>query len=70
MPEVPEAPEAPEPPEATLPQAAPVVRTDGGSIKHVARDYSYVIFDLRRLAVVMAFIIVGLFIAAAGLRWV
>ncbi len=32
--------------------------------RHISRDYSYVISDLRRIALIVAFIIAGLVIAA------
>ncbi len=32
--------------------------------RHISRDYSYVVSDLRRIALVVAFIIAGLVIAA------
>ncbi len=32
--------------------------------QHIARDYSYVIADLRRIAIIVAFIVVGLVITA------
>jgi hypothetical protein len=37
--------------------------------RHVARDYSYVLTELRRVAVVVLFIIGGLIGTAAALRW-
>ncbi len=32
--------------------------------RHISRDYGYVISDLRRIAIIVAFIIVGLVVAA------
>jgi hypothetical protein len=40
------------------------------STRHVARDYSYVLVELRRIALVIAIIVVGLIVAAAALRWI
>ncbi len=32
--------------------------------QHIARDYSYVVADLRRIAIIVAFIVAGLVITA------
>jgi hypothetical protein len=37
--------------------------------RHVSRDYSYVGGDLRRIAITMGIIVVGLIAAAIALRW-
>ena len=61
-----------EPPAAEVPEPPRAPRTAGTETiagKHVARDYSYVIVELKRVALVIAFIIAGLFVAAASLRW-
>ncbi len=68
LPPVAELPEA-EVAEPVLPREVQTPSTEGISSKHVVRDYSYVVVELRRVALVMAFIIAGLFVAAATLRW-
>ena len=38
-------------------------------IRHISRDYSYVLAELRRVAVVISIIIGGLMGTAVALRW-
>jgi hypothetical protein len=40
----------------------------GASSRHVARDYSYVLVELRRIAITGAIIVAGLAVAAVLLR--
>lgn len=62
-------PPAVDAPQSVLQQAVAAPAREGTASRHVARDYSYVIVELRRIALVMAFIMAGLFVAAATLRW-
>ncbi len=58
-----EAPAAPPPPVAPpIPVARDPERPS--QAQHIARDYSYVVTDLRRIALIVAFIVVGLVITA------
>ena len=50
------------PPPVAAPVAVPQERSS--QPRHVARDYSYVAGDLRRIALIVAFIIAGLVITA------
>jgi hypothetical protein len=56
--------------EASKPvQAWPAVTAAPQTVRHIARDYSYVVSELRRIAPIIAVIIAGLILAAAFLRW-
>jgi hypothetical protein len=45
-------------------QPKPAERAAAGQVRHIARDYSYVRAEVRRIAVVGGFLIVCLIIAA------
>ena len=58
-----------EAPAISPPPIAPPVAVAGepersSQTEHIARDYSYVITDLRRIALIVAFIVAGLVITA------
>jgi len=55
--------------EAAETPVAPPVTVVPLTSRHVARDYSYVLAELRRIALVIAVIVVGLIVTAAALRW-
>jgi len=38
-------------------------------VRHVTRDYSYVMGELRRIVLLVAFIVVSLMLTAVFLRW-
>ena len=56
----------PSPPPPPPPPPAPAAFTGERSSepRHISRDYSYVVSDLRRIALIVAFIIAGLVITA------
>jgi hypothetical protein len=58
-----EAPAAAPPPVAA-PVAATRERERPSQTQHIARDYRHVVADLRRIALIAAFIIAGLVITA------
>ena len=49
--------------------AAAASTAASSTARHVSRDYSYVLVELRRIALVIAIIVVGLLGATAALRW-
>ncbi|MBI1885119.1 MAG: hypothetical protein HYS09_02190 [Chloroflexi bacterium] len=51
---------------AVAPSLSPASQSHG---RHVLRDYTYVLAELRRIVIVLAIVIGGLIAAAAGLRW-
>ncbi len=52
------------PPPVAAPVAAPREPERPSQTQHIARDYSYVVTDLRRIALIVAFIVAGLVITA------
>ncbi|MFQ6019406.1 MAG: hypothetical protein ACE5KW_01465 [Dehalococcoidia bacterium] len=77
-PNIPVAPVPPSVPEEAVEeevnkpaQAGPVAGVTAApqSVRHIARDYSYVVIELRRIVPVIAIIIGGLIVAVALLRW-
>ncbi len=55
---------APVPSPPPPPAPAAVAEERSTEPRHISRDYSYVMRDLRRIALIVAFVIVGLVIAA------
>jgi len=48
--------------------SAPTAAVSKAAPRHITRDYSYVGGELRRIAITMGFIVVGLIAAAIALR--
>lgn len=57
---------SPAPAAASAPTLTAIRQTEA---KHVTRDYSYVIGELRRIVLLIAFIVVSLVLTAVFLRW-
>ncbi len=52
-------------PVASPPRTPAAVSPEGGSqVRHITRDHSYILGELRRIGLIVAFIIAGLVIAA------
>ncbi len=58
------APVSPPPPPTISPAPAAFAGERTPEPRHISRDYSYVVSDLRRIALIVAFIIAGLVITA------
>ena len=55
---------AAEPPARPAPAAVPIERGPARPEKHISRDYSYVLGEVRLIAILVAFIVGGLVITA------
>ncbi len=58
------APASSPPPSQPRPAPAAFAGERSSEPRHISRDYSYVVSDLRRIAIIVAFIIAGLVVAA------